>query len=112
MKILQAEIWEMYFDPTSGSEQSGRRPAVVISGNMLNKYLDVVIVCPLTTNVKYYKGNVVLSPNKVNNLKSKSEILTFHVRSVSKKRLKNKLGQITPEQLAEVKQCLDDILRY
>ena len=102
----------MYFDPTKGSEQSGRRPAVVISGNMLNKYLDVVIVCPLTTNVKYYKGNVVLSPNKVNNLKSKSEILTFHVRSVSKKRLKNKLGQITPEQLAEVKQCLDDILRY
>lgn len=102
----------MYFDPTQGSEQSGRRPAVIISGNLLNKYLNVVIVCPLTTRVKNYKGNVVLEPDSENGLYTQSEILVFHVRSVSKERLKKKVGHISPAQLKEVKQGLDDILRY
>lgn len=110
--MRQGEIWEMYFDPTKGSEQAGRRPAVIVSGNLMNKYLKVVIVCPLTTSVKGYKGNVVLNPDQNNNLKKPSEILTFHIRSVSKERLKNKIGQISTRELATVKQGLDDILRY
>lgn len=110
--MKQGEIWEMYFDPTEGREQSGRRPAVIISGNLLNKYLEVVIVCPLTTSVKDYKGNVVLQPNEANGLGKPSEILTFHIRSVSKQRLRRKLGSISNEQLNAVKNGLDDILRY
>lgn len=110
--MRQGEIWEMYFDPTQGSEQSGRRPAVIISGNLLNKYLKVVIVCPLTTKVKNYKGNVVIDPDSVNGLYTQSEVLVFHVRSVSKDRLKKKLGSISAAQLGEIKQGLDDILRY
>jgi len=110
--MLQGEIWEMYFDPTQGSEQSGRRPAVIISGNMMNQYLNVVIVCPLTTKVKHYKGNVVLQPSAKNNLEEDSEILVFHVRSVAKERLKKRLGQIAVDELKQVKQGLGDILRY
>ena len=60
--MKQGEIWELYLNPTKGSEQSGRRPAVIISGDMLNKYLQVVIVCPLTTSIKNYKGNVIIKP--------------------------------------------------
>lgn len=110
--MRQGEIWEMYFDPTEGNEQSGRRPAVIISGNLMNELLQVVIVCPLTTKVKNYKGNVVLRPDNKNNLDRASEILTFHIRSVSKVRLKNKIGNITEDEIAQVKQGLDDILRY
>jgi len=110
--MRQGEIWEMYFDPTKGSEQSGRRPAVIVSGNLMNKYLRVVIVCPLTTNIKNYKGNVVLKPNGKNKLKEPSEILTFHIRSVSKERLKNKIGQVSEDEILQVKQGLEDILRY
>lgn len=110
--MQQGEIWEMYFDPTKGREQSGRRPAVIVSGNLLNKYLDIVIVCPLTTVVKNYKGNVVLQPDSHNGLKKTSEILTFHIRSVSKQRLRKKTGVISKSQLDEIKRGLDDILRY
>ncbi len=110
--MRQGEIWDMYFDPIQGSEQAGRRPAVIISGNLLNQYLKVVIVCPITTKVKNYKGNVVLQPDAVNGLYSPSEVLVFHVRSVSKDRLKKKLGSIDKQQLTEIKQGLDDILRY
>lgn len=110
--MWQGEIWEMYFDPVEGQEQAGRRPAVIISGNLLNAHLGIVIVCPLTTRVKYYKGNVVLQPNAENNLPEDSEILTFHVRSVSKNRLKNKIGNISDKELMQVKMGLEDILRY
>jgi mRNA interferase MazF len=62
-----------------GSEQAGFRPVVIISGNMLNANLPVVIVMPLTNKVKRYKGNPVLSPSKTNGLKALSEMLVFHI---------------------------------
>jgi mRNA interferase MazF len=110
--MKQGEIWELYLNPVQGSEQSGRRPAVILSGNMMNKYLKVVIVCPLTAIIKNYKGNVILTPNEINGLTKESEILTFHIPSVSKERLKDKIGSISEDQLTVIKQGLDDILRY
>lgn len=110
--MMQGEIWELYLNPVKGSKQSGRRPAVIISGNLMNKYLQVVIVCPLTTSIKNYKGNVVLKPDANNHLESPSEILTFHVRSVSKNRLKKRIGQISKQELDQVKIGLNEILTY
>lgn len=110
--MKQGEIWELYLNPTKGSEQSGRRPVVIISGNMLNKYLEVVIVCPLTTSVKNYKGNLILQPNETNGLSKTSEVLTFHVRSVSKTRLDKKVGQIPLKEVEAIKKTLNDILKY
>ncbi len=110
--MKQGEIWDLYFDPVKESEQAERRPAVIISGNVLNQYLPIVIVCPLTTNIKNYKGNLILDPNERNRLKAQSEVLTFHIRSVSKSRLKKKIGSIEPHELQVIKSGLDDILRY
>lgn len=110
--MRQGEIWEMYFNPTKGSEQSGRRPAVIISGNMLNRHLQVVIVCPLTSKIKNYKGNLIINPNQVNGLLEKSEVLIFHVRSVSKTRLDRKLGSIPISDIDKIKKTLNDILHF
>ena len=110
--MLQKEIWYADLNPVKGREQDGFRPVAIISGNMLNTHLKIVIACPLTSKIKAYKGNVVLKPSKLNGLTKKSEIITFHVRSISKDRLVRKIGSITSEQLADLKQGLDDILRY
>lgn len=110
--MKQGEIWDLYLDPILGREQEGRRPAVIISGNLLNKYLEVVIVCPLTTNIKNYKGNLILVPNKKNGLQKKSEVLTFHIRSVSKSRLDKKLGSLSLKEVNYIKSTIDDIWRY
>lgn len=110
--MRQREIWYANLNPTKGSKQSGHRPVVIISGNMLNKYLDIVIACPLTSKIKNYKGNVVLNPSDSNGLDSDSEILIFHVRSISKSRLVKKIGSITEAELSILKLGLDDILRY
>lgn len=110
--MKQCEIWYANLNPGKGSEQQGVRPVVIISGNLMNQYLQLIIACPLTTKIKNYKGNIVLEPNETNGLSVKSEIMIFHVRSISKDRLEKKIGRITEDQLGELKQGLNDILRY
>jgi len=110
--MRQGEIWYANLNPTKGSEQAGLRPVVVISGNLLNEHLNVVIVVPLTTKVKGYKGNPVLKPSKENGLKTESEMLVFHIRSVSKERLVRKLGSVDPHLISQVVKTLNDILKF
>lgn len=110
--MRQGEIWYVDLNPVRGSEQAGFRPVVVISGNLLNKYLNVVITVPLTTKIKHYKGNPILKPSKQNGLIEASEMLVFHVRSISKERLQRCVGHIAPQELDEALKTLGDILRY
>lgn len=110
--MKQCEIWYADLNPVRGSEQQGFRPVVIISGNMLNQYLPVVIACPLTSKIKNYKGNIILEPDEENGLTEPSEIMIFHIRSISKERLVRKIGEITGRELVGLKQGLDDILRY
>lgn len=110
--MKQCEVWFADLSPVKGREQRGFRPVVVISGNMLNNYLPIVITCPLTTKIKGYKGNLLLEPDEFNGLSEKSEVVIFQIRSVSKERLVKKIGRITDKQLAELKKGLEDILRY
>lgn len=111
-KIKQCEIWLVNLIPIRGSEQAGTRPILVVSGNLMNTHLNVVICCPLTSKIKNYKGNIILEPNKRNNLTVPSEVMTFHIRSISKERFIKRVGEISEEELKELKQYLDDILRY
>lgn len=110
--MKQREIWYADLNPVRGSEQQGFRPVVIVSGDLLNTNLQVVIACPLTTKIKNYKGNVVLEPTETNGLEKQSEIMIFHVRSISKSRLVKKIGSISNEQLTALKQGLEDVLRY
>ena len=110
--MRQAEIWSANLNASRGSEQAGYRPVVIVSGNLLNQHLPVVIVIPLTTKIKNYKGNPVLMPTKANGLKKESEMLIFHIRSVSKDRLVEKLGSIENSELERAMKTLNDILKY
>jgi len=110
--MQQKEIWLANLNPGMGREQKGIRPIVIISGNVLNQYLDIVIALPITSTIKNYKGNLILEPSKENGLDTSSEVITFQIRSISKKRLERKMGTITAKQLNTLKQGLDDILNY
>jgi mRNA interferase MazF len=110
--MKQAELWYADLNPVRGSEQAGWRAVVIISGNLLNEHLNTVICCPLTTKIKNYHGNVVLDPDDHNKLPLRSEILVFHVRSIAKERLVRKIGRISGEHLDQIKNTLQDILRY
>lgn len=110
--MRQGEIWNVYFDPVKGSGQAGNRPAVIISGNALNKHLDVIIVCPLSSSIHRFEGHPILKPNPENGLSSISEVMVFHVRSISKERFKKKIGQVDEIVISEIKNTLNDLLKY
>lgn len=110
--MRQGEIWYADLNPVKGSEQAGRRPILIISGNLLNTHLKVVIACPLTTKIKNYKGNLILEPDMRNGLKHVSEVLTFHIRSISKDRLVDKVGTVSKAEIGYVHSTLSDIMRY
>ena len=96
-------------NPVVGSEQSGRRSVVILSGNLMNKFLKVVITAPLTSKIKNYQGNPILEPSSRNGLKVVSELMVFHIRSISKDRLIEKVGDIREEELKEALATLKDI---
>lgn len=110
--MKQGEIWYANLNASTGSEQVGLRQVVIVSGNLLNEHMKIVIVAPLTTKIKNYKGNPVLTPTKQNGLSKQSELLVFHIRSISKERLVSKVGSIETDQLQRSIKTLNDILKY
>ena len=109
--MKQGEIWHVFFDPVKGNEQAGDRPAVIISGDLMNSKSELTIVCPITSSIKNYMGNPILKPSRKNGLVSTSEILVAQIRTLSKLRFKKKLGTISEAHLEHIKQTLDDVLR-
>lgn len=110
--MKQGEIWFASLSPTKGSEQAGNRPVVIVSGNCLNEYAPVVWICPLTTKLKNYHGNLILSASKNNGLTEESEVLTLHLRSISKSRLTKKMGNISNSELDFVHKTMQEILKF
>jgi mRNA interferase MazF len=110
--MKKGEIYEVYLDPILGSEQGGRRPAVIISGNLANANLNTVIICPLTSKLKHYHGNLILKPDELNGLKKVSEVMTIHIRSISKQRIKIKIGQLKTDEVESILESLNKIIKY
>lgn len=57
----QGDIIFMDFDPQAGHEQRGRRPAVVVSNNILNRFSGTIMVCPITNTNKKHPFHVELN---------------------------------------------------
>ena len=110
--VIQGDIWLANLNPAKGSEQSGFRPVVILSGNMLNTIMPVVFAAPLTTKIKRFKGNPVIQPDQDNGLTQTSELLVFHFRSMSKARLTEKIGAVKKEVINTAVNTLNDLLRY
>jgi mRNA interferase MazF len=65
-------------DPTKGREQSGRRPALVVSPAAFTENTGLAVVCPITSRVRPFPTSVVLPAG----LPIAGEILTSHIRSI------------------------------
>ncbi len=70
-------IWTE-FDPTRGREQTGRRPALVVSSAEFTENTAFAVVCPITSRIRPFPTSVALPPG----LPIAGEILTSHIRSI------------------------------
>ena len=66
------------FDPRTGREQAGRRPALVLSHRKFFAASGFVIVCPVTPRVRPFPFSVLLPAGTIVD----GEILTSHIRSI------------------------------
>ncbi len=74
----QGDIVYLNLEPTKGHEQSGIRPAVVISNNVFNKNTKMAIVCPITSNDKEFPTHYKLEDTT----KIHGSVLSEHIRSI------------------------------
>ena len=91
-------VW-MSFNPRVGHEQSGRRPAVILSPISYNRKVGLAIVCPITSQVKGYPFEVVIpNDNDISGV-----ILCDQVRSVDwRERQAEFAGVLPKETLKEI----------
>lgn len=94
----RGEIVWLEFTPLAGHEQSGRRPALVISPLAYNRKVGLALFCPITSSVKGYPFEVVLPKG----LKAEGAVLCDQIRSLDwRARKAKRLCPAPPEVLAE-----------
>jgi mRNA interferase MazF len=105
MVIKQYAIHWINLDPTIGSEISKTRPCVIISPDEMNKYLQTVIIAPLTHTIKSYPSRVMCEING-----DKSSIILDQIRTIDKARIGNVLGQLNSSDALAVKNIINNML--
>lgn len=89
-------VW-LHFDPQAGHEQAGHRPALVLTPARYNGLRGMMICCPMTSRIKNYPFEVVVShdpPSAV--LSDQVKCLDWRVRKAARK------GKVDPDILADV----------
>jgi len=105
MNLKRYDIHGVELDPTRGSELRKTRPAVIVSMDMLNRALETVVVCPLTSQL--HPDWRTRLPVKV---KGKScDTAADQIRTVSKSRLGKKLGTLTARDAAALRRLLGEM---
>jgi mRNA interferase MazF len=100
----KGELIALTFDPQSGHEQRGRRPALVVSNDLFNKHTGLCIACPITNTRRDYPFHVAVTPGTgVTGYVMVEQVKSIDYRSRRAKRL----GVAPDAMLEEVLSLLD-----
>jgi len=100
----QGDFIALTFDPQSGHEQKGRRPAFVVSKDLFNRRTGLAIVCPVTNTDRRYPFHVpVPAGGKLTGFIMVEQVKSVDYRSRKAKRIE----QVNEELLEEVLSILD-----
>lgn len=102
VKLRRGEVWWIAFDPTQGSEVTKRRPAVIVSNDRSNRYLDRVQVVPLTSNT----DRVYVSECLVTLKQQPGKAMADQVRTVSTDRLDGRISTLSDDEMRAVETVL------
>lgn len=105
----RGDIGYVNLNSTKGFEQKGIRPVIVISNDVFNKYSNMIVVLPITSNVKEFPTHYLLEDTK----KIQGSVLCEHVRSIDYSERKFKYVESASENdlisvLTLFQSCFDD----
>jgi mRNA interferase MazF len=103
----RGDVYRVALDPVAGSEVGKPRPAVVLQNELANRSSPTVTVIPISSNVgRVFPFQVRLAAGEAG-LAHESKALCEQIRTVSRERLLERLGQLSPARLAEIRAALD-----
>lgn len=109
-EFSRGDIWLAALDPVRGREQAGTRPVVIISEDEFNNCPAVLVVTvPFTTRDRGVPSHVSVEAGGAG-LKRKSYIMCEQVRSMSKKRLIRRIGNVSSAAIFEVENAIRHLL--
>jgi len=105
--VKRFEIWNIELNPTQGSEINKMRPSLVVSPNVVNKFLNTVVIVPMTSTIKPY-------PTRLNcHFKGKNgQLVVDQIRCVDKTRLIEKLGIMDTKTCKEISMLIIETFKY
>ena len=107
--MKKGEIWVIDSGNSNGHEQSGIRPAVVMSEPVGR----IVMVVPFTsnTNALRFAHTIQFSPSPSNNLTSNSIAMVYQLRGIDVKRLERKIGVLTADEIKSINSEIKRMLK-
>ena len=103
MEITQYQIILVNLDPTLGSEIKKTRPCIVISPNEMNKFLNTVVIAPMTTSSKNYPTRIEIKHDHIIGW-----IVLDQIRTIDKQRIMKDLGRLTKSEINVLKSVLKE----
>ena len=105
--IKRGEIYFADLSPVIGSEQGGVRPVLVVQNNVGNKYSPTIIAAAITSQLEKAKlPTHIQLPAEKFGLPKDSVVLLEQIRTLGKKRLKEKIGELPISMMTKVNEAL------
>ena len=108
MIVKRGDIYYADLSPVVGSEQGGIRPVLIIQNDVGNKYSPTVIATAITSQINKAKmpTHIELDANEYG-LSKDSVVLAEQIRTIDKRRLKEKIGHLDEQLMNRVNEALE-----
>lgn len=107
MKVKRGEIYYADLSPVIGSEQAGVRPILIIQNDVGNKFSPTIIGIAITSKQKAKLPTHIEIEGTKYGLEKDSVILAEQIRTLDKKRLKEKVGILDEETMEKVRRAIE-----
>ena len=101
MELKQYQIVLVNLDPTVGSEMKKTRPCVIISPNEMNRYLQTIVIAPMTSSSKPYPTRIEIK-RKI----TKGWIVLDQIRTIDRQRIVKILDNLIDKEILLVKEII------